>query len=67
MNDGCLGEHEHFRPSGRAAWLFLGRSLAQIFPGASCAGRREMCLVNRLSGFPVVEEIWHEFRSCLLT
>lgn len=40
-----------------------GRAL----PVPSCTGCRQIDIVNRGSGFPVVDEIWREFRSCLLT
>jgi hypothetical protein len=41
---------------------------AKKVAGASCTGRGEIDIdiVNRLM-VPVVDEIWHEFCSCLLT
>lgn len=66
--DERLGKHEHFRRSRKADLGRCGRRPGQV-AGASCTGRGEIDIdiVNRLSGFPVVDEIWHEFCSCLLT
>ena len=57
-----------FADRGKRTWVGAGEGQGR-FAGGSCTGRGEIDIdiVNRLSGFPVVDEIWHEFCSCLLT
>jgi hypothetical protein len=64
--DERLGKHEHYRRSRKAGLDRCGRLPGPVVPGASCAGRGEIEIVNRLSGFPVVDGIRHEPGSCFL-
>jgi hypothetical protein len=58
-----------FSPIGESGVVVAGgESGDRSLPAPRAPPAAARCgLLNRLSGFPVVEEIWHEFRSCLLT
>jgi len=66
--DERLRKHEHYRRSRKADLGSWGRRPGPVVPGASCTGvaRSTSTIVNRLSGFPVVDGIWHEPCSCFL-